>query len=375
METESTADGVQEPTPSIQRWGWLFAAPWLVFLVIQVFVLIDSGRPNWQVGLAIGLMAVFSVCFLLPFVRYSSAVLSGRTAETMAWAPLAGMLVIVALSIPLMSWSATAYFPYLVAYLAFHIPVRIALPASVALLLTMVLTLWIGGVLRELVYLVLVTGLTTVANFTSVVLIQRAGREEELLAEQRRLRERERLGRDLHDLLGHSLTVIAVKAELAEALAERSPAAARAEIVQIREVTRDALNRVRFTVGQMRNSTVSEEIAGLEISFAGTGTALEVAGTPGKLAPGLEQVLGWILREAATNVLRHARAEHCRIVWGEHTVRITDDGVGVPQQQADAVASSGNGVRNMDSRAREVGADFTIGPAPDGPGTTVEVSW
>lgn len=379
MEPESAAEGAERSTPTIQRWGWLFAAPWLVFLVIQVFVLIESGRPTWQVGSAIALMALFSACFLAPFVKYSSAVLSGRTTETLAWAPLVALLVIVVASIPVMSWSVTGYFPYLVAYLAFHIPSRISLPVTVALVLTLVLALWAGGVLRELGFLVLITGLTTVANFTSVILIQRASREEELLAEQGRLRERDRLGRDLHDLLGHSLTVIAVKAELAEALAERSPQAAKAEITQIRDLTRDALRRVRFTAGQMRNSTVAEEVAGLEVSFAGTGTELEVVGTAPHLSPRLEQVLGWIVREAGTNVLRHARAEHCRIEWSARSVRVSDDGVGVPTsvrgtRTDSGLPGSGNGVRNMSERAAEVGAQFALGPGADG-GTTVEVSW
>lgn len=372
MDAESSASPDADSTPTMQRWGWLFAAPWLVFLVIQVPVLIQTGRPSWQVGLAIALMVLFSVCFLFPYVKFSSAVLSGRTHERSAWVPLVAMVVIVLVSLPVMSWSAMSFFPYVVSYLAFHVRSRIALPVSAALFVGTVVALWVGGIIVEMGYLVLVMGLVTVATFTSVVLIQKAGHEEQLLAEQHRLREQERLGRDLHDLLGHSLTVIAMKAELAEALAERSPDMAKAEMTQIRELTRDALKRVRFTVGQMRNSSVSEEIAGLEVSFAGTGTELQIIGRPPELPPRLEQVLGWIIREAGTNVLRHARAEHCRIEWTAGSVRITDDGVGLPDGNAGQV--SGDGVRNMTTRAAEVGARAVIGPGPDG-GTSVEVAW
>lgn len=368
---EPAASPAEQPTPTIRRWGWMFAAPWLLFLVIQVVTLIQSDRPRWQVTTAITLMVLFAVCFMTPFVAYSSATLGGLTRRTLAWAPMLLMVLIIGVSVPLMSWSTTAYIPYLVAYLAFHTPTRIAMPIAAFALVAMTVTLWLGGVLDEMIYIVVVVALTAVANFTSVVMIQRTSREEELLAEQARLREQDRLGRDLHDLLGHSLTVIALKAELAEALAEKSPAAAKAELTQIRELTRDALTRVRFTVGQMRNSSVSEEIAGLKVSFAGTGTELEVTGEAPELSPRLQQVLGWIVREAGTNVLRHARATRCRIEWTGTGVRIIDDGVGIPSGGA---GPSGNGVRNMTARATEVGARVSIGPGPDG-GTSVEVTW
>ncbi|MDN5726470.1 MAG: histidine kinase [Propionibacteriales bacterium] len=401
MDTSAPTDSAGSVPPDrskVAQWGWLVAAIWLVFLVILAVRVINSDRPSWQIVLSVALMIMFATCFLAPFVAYSSAVLAETTDRPLAWAPLLVMVLIVIAQAPLVSWWVISFVPYFVAYLAFNVTTRIALPLSLAVVVALVIVVGAVGMLEEMTDMILITGVTTIANFTTVMMIKRAGQEEELQAERDRLRERDRLGRDLHDLLGHSLTVIAVKAELAEALAEASPGAAKAEVAQIRELTRDALDLVRFTVGQMRETTVSEEIAGLTVSFTGTGTDLEVTGRPARLGPRLEHVLGWIVREAGTNVLRHAGAERCRIEWSERRVRITDDGVGLPAHAespfavpgqrvgqaavhlanltADGSWSGGRGLRNMAARAAEVGARFSIGSGTHhGRGTTVEVSW
>jgi two-component system sensor histidine kinase DesK len=161
-------------------------------------------------------------------------------------------------------------------------------------------------------------------------------RNEELSAARAELaqlavaRERERFARDLHDLLGHSLSVIALKAELAGRLVRERPDDADREIAELEQVARTALGEVREAVSGYRQPTLDDELAGARMALAAAGIEPEVNRASLALAPEAEAVLAWAVREGATNVIRHSRATHCTITirsdgrraW----VEIVDDG-------------------------------------------------
>jgi two-component system, NarL family, sensor histidine kinase DesK len=147
---------------------------------------------------------------------------------------------------------------------------------------------------------------------------------------------RERIARDLHDLLGHSLSLIALKSELAAKLAERDPARAAAEIREVEQVSRQALGEVRAAVRGYRSLGLAAELAYAQKALEGAGLAVTVEGQPpARLAPAQETVLALALREAITNVLRHAQARRCQIHLGEADgrvcLRIHDDGRGLAE--------------------------------------------
>jgi len=146
------------------------------------------------------------------------------------------------------------------------------------------------------------------------------------------LAERERIARDLHDVLGHTLTVVAVKADLARKLIERDPLAAGRELDEIHATARAALAEVRIAVNGMRSTTLAQELAAARSALESAGIAVSSEMTVEPLPPLVETALAYVIREAATNVLRHSGARSCRIKLGREglqaALEIHDDGQG-----------------------------------------------
>lgn len=146
------------------------------------------------------------------------------------------------------------------------------------------------------------------------------------------LAERERIARDLHDLLGHTLTLVAVKADLARRLIDSDAAAARREIEEIHTAARAALADVRAAVSGMRSTTLAAELSAARRAFESAGIIYTGETTAEPLPPQMETTLAYVIREAATNVIRHSGARHCRITLacaaGEAALEIVDDGCG-----------------------------------------------
>lgn len=182
------------------------------------------------------------------------------------------------------------------------------------------------------------------------------------------LAERERIGRDLHDLLGHTLSMVALKSELAGKLLERDPLAARREIDEVGRVARDALSQVRRAVSGIRAAGLAAELASarLLLEFDGVDFRYERADVP--LTPELETGFALTLREAVTNIQRHARASHAKATLaadgGEAVLLVVDDGRGgnvVP----------GNGLLGMRERIESLGGRLRV-EAGVGRGTRIE---
>jgi two-component system sensor histidine kinase DesK len=169
-------------------------------------------------------------------------------------------------------------------------------------------------------------------------------------------RERERFARDLHDLLGHTLSVIALKTELAGRLLPDRPGDAQREIADVEEVARTALTEVRDAVSGYRQPTLDGELAGARLALSTAGMNVEVDRPDVALDPDVEAVLSWAVREGATNVIRHSRATRCslrvRARLSEASVEIVDDGIGAASASGDAgTPSSGVGDEGLDGRA------------------------
>lgn len=171
------------------------------------------------------------------------------------------------------------------------------------------------------------------------------------------LAERERIGRDLHDLLGHTLSLITLKSELAVRLFDRDPLAARREIVDVERVARDALGQVRRAVTGIRTAGIAAELASARLLLESDGIHLHYSGAETPLPPQLETVLALVVREAVTNVQRHARAGSVRIELdaGMHEVSllVADDGNGAP-------VVPGNGLEGMRERLAALDGRLTI---------------
>jgi two-component system sensor histidine kinase DesK len=172
--------------------------------------------------------------------------------------------------------------------------------------------------------------------------------------------ERERIGRDLHDLLGHTLSLVALKADLAGKLIGRDPQAAQREIGELAQVAREALGQVRRAVTGIRTVGLTAELAAARVLLDGEGTSLQVERDELTLTPEQETVLALCLREAVTNIHRHAAARNVRVslhgIAGRWRLQVEDDGRG-------GAIRPGNGLAGMRERLQAQGGSLRVEPA------------
>lgn len=178
-----------------------------------------------------------------------------------------------------------------------------------------------------------------------------------------RVAERERIARDLHDVLGHTLSLIAVKSELAARLVERDPAQAREEIASIGATARGALAEVREAISGFHEQSLDEAIEQARLALRAADVELVLERDPGIVLPRRsEGMLGLVIREAVTNIIRHARAHTCTLslrrsdagaAAGEIVIEIHDDGRG-------HIRAGGSGVEGMRARVESLGGRLEI---------------
>jgi two-component system sensor histidine kinase DesK len=186
-------------------------------------------------------------------------------------------------------------------------------------------------------------------------------RKQEEAEQMATIAERERISRDLHDLLGHTLSLITLKAELAGKLLERDPAACRREIGDIERSARAALSEVRSAVSGYRQTGFAHELEGARASLAAASIALRAEVQAFALPAAVENVMSLALREAVTNIVRHAGATSCELTLaledGMIVLRIADNGT----RLADGVAlRQGNGLTGMQERIAALGGKLAL---------------
>jgi two-component system, NarL family, sensor histidine kinase DesK len=168
--------------------------------------------------------------------------------------------------------------------------------------------------------------------------------------------ERNRIARDLHDLVGHSLTAITVKSNLARQLAAKESSSALAEITEVEQLSRQALADVRAAVSGYREVTLAGELARARELLRASGVVVDIPTSTEPIDAATQELFGWVVREGVTNVVRHARATRCTISLSTASIEIRDDGVA-----RDAL--EGNGLGGLRERALGAGAFLDAGPA------------
>ena len=168
--------------------------------------------------------------------------------------------------------------------------------------------------------------------------------------------ERERIARDLHDVLGHTLSLIIVKSTLAGKLLEKDPEKAKSEITDIEKVSREAMAEIRNTLRGYSTYKLSEEIQRAESALSSAGVTLQSETAEIKMTPAQESVVALIMREAVTNVVRHSQAKNCKLRLaasnGDCIFEIQDDGRG-------GSLLEGNGLRGMRERVEALGGTIS----------------
>jgi two-component system sensor histidine kinase DesK len=340
--------------PKADELGWTPYA-WLVYLGIFWFAaLVDDPTPaDWT------LTALGTVLFLpLYFWGYW---LSGRKALL----AVGGITLLGILFAPI-NWGSSVFFVFAAGHLGYVGPAAFAfrlllmlaaLPPLEAWLLDLSPFFWIPA----MVFSLLVGGINI--HFAGVrrsqAALRRTQDEVERLA---KLAERERIARDLHDLLGHTLTVITRKSELARRLANKDPERAATEIAEVEAVARDALKEVRTAVSGFRQTDFSTELAQARVALQSALIHFEAEVDTIDIEPATEQVLALALREATTNVLRHSQADSCRVRLDNlgDRVRLTVQDNGKGAAGSDGPGKGGLGLTGMRERVSALEGEFEV---------------
>lgn len=350
------------------RYGWLMAVVWMVFLAYPVFALTrSSAAPVWIiVGWAS--LVLFAVVYVVGFMRgFRSGRVPGDTPPMSQYVVLAILIALVLASVPATGASALSFLPFLMSYASYGLS-RVAhwVVSSAAVLITLACVLFLPDGINNSGILMIVVLLFAV-NSISTWLIRRAAEADVLSRELATSEGREAVARDVHDLIGHSLTVINLKAQLAGRLMDTDPEAARGELRQISELATEAIAGVRRTVAGARASSLDDQLATVSETLRSAGIAVTITGEPSVLSPAQGLTASWILREATTNILRHAEARAVTIQLLPGTIIVSDDGRGL-------TSGEGSGIRGMRERAAAAGAKIVMGTSTAG-GARVEVVW
>lgn len=190
----------------------------------------------------------------------------------------------------------------------------------------------------------------------NVALAQARSEVSRLAAENERIR----IARDLHDLLGHSLTTIIVKAELARRLTATDAGAAAAEIAEVEALTRASLADVRAAVSRYREPTVAGELATGRELLRAAGITADLPRSVDGLDERGRELFAWVLREGLTNVVRHSHAATCTVTLTADAVQIADDGTGGD------LGATGSGLSGLRERVDAAGGTIEAGPSPSG---------
>ncbi|MEW9528182.1 sensor histidine kinase [Microbispora sp. NPDC049125] len=215
----------------------------------------------------------------------------------------------------------------------------------------------------------LVWGVFTAAIIPAIIIrlweaireLQRTRRE---LAVAAVAEERLRFSRDLHDVLGHTLSVMVVKAEAVRRLAPVDAAAAAGQAADIEQIGRQALTEVRATVTGYRGRGLAAELESARTVLADAGVDASISTSVVRLPPETDALLGWAVREGVTNVIRHSGARSCGIDLrrgGGLVLEIRDDG---SPSAGERPAGGGNGLDGLRERVTAVGGEMEAGPLP-----------
>lgn len=336
--------------------SWYFGASIALIWLISIGqeIVLHSGSAL-AAAAGIALLLVFAAAFL--------------TGAPVAWSlPAerrllvgAGLLALSFALFPWIGWGVVGTWTYVgvlvgISVLSWRITWTVILGLGAVALLAAGLSdgwsediLWLPAIIVSISLMMAAFGRTTAAMNR----LRDTQAQLEVLAVER---ERNRVGRDLHDILGHSLTVITVKAELAGRLVEADPARARNEIAEVEALARGALVDVRATVAGFRGVNVSGELAAARSALDAAGIDAELPSSTESVPAERRELAGWVVREGVTNVIRHSGASHCRIVLGRGEIEVADDGCGPT-----AAAASSSGLAGLRERVESAGARMSVG--------------
>ena len=346
-----------------------FSAPWLIFLGYIYDGVLEPNAPVWKHVYVIICLVIFSItdvaAYTVPWVLPVSSYFRRLLLWTaLLFVPVCGVMLIAAIPPTDVLIGFTIYFVALWTF-SEDIPYSTRIRGAFAIAaVSWIIYMFSDGFpinFAEKSRLTLSLGAPMIGIMAFSYLIQMSKNADKTQAKLEMVSERERIAHDVHDVLGHSLTVITLKADLARKLLHADPDRADAELEAIAQLSRSSLAEVRSTVTRLRIPDFSGEIQASE-------RALQTASVTAKL-PDAERALSavgvnsslfsWVLREAVTNIVRHSQAGFCEVRVSNTGLEILDNGVGVPAEYA-----AGSGIKGMKSRVESAGGTLVVEDAP-----------
>jgi len=342
------------------RWGQvIWAVPWLLFQVFPIADIVSTDRPAAVRVLAAAGLAAFTVVYLRVIAHL------GRPRRLSPDFLLAAALGVALAAGFGANWAGLMI--YVSAAAASTLPHRWVWPVALAAAGVCAAVL-IADYSPELLFLPVICLLTAFAmqGTGHLMTLNRELQEaREELARNAVAEERMRFARDLHDLLGHSLSLIALKSELARRLAEVDPPRARQEMADVEEAARRALAEVRDAVSGYRQVSCGQALAEARAALSGAGIAVRLPARVPTLPGPVDAALGWVVREATTNVLRHSGARTVTVTLtedgAEAVLTVADDGRGPADD-----TEPGSGLAGLAERVGALGGALTGGAGRDG---------
>ncbi|WP_394148203.1 sensor histidine kinase [Shewanella atlantica] len=321
--------------------AWIYLVN-LVFYFIPMFL---TEMPLWEIGVSLLILPPFIYCYFW----------AHRSSKVKAVYPILAIIALGALITPINAGSL-ALFTFAGFFIGFYYSLRTAffgLLALLTLLTTLSLLLGINHYFFVLYggFLVLGVGLFGVAERKRVEAKCRQQQSEAEISQLATMLERERIGRDLHDIMGHNLSSISLKAELAEKLlAKDELEQARIQLRELNEIARDSLSQIRQTVSDYKHKGLSASVMQLCQTLRDKGLSVSLEGDLPILPSTLESQLILSITELCNNVIRHSQASHCVITFerltDEINISVTDNGT--PQS-----VTEGNGLSGIRERLSE----------------------
>ncbi len=354
---------------------WLIWVVWLPFLLPPIFTLLARKPSLPYLASILGINLVFAGLYLWATWRNGSALAGSIKAAPLSlrarWMVI-GALTILAALLALVGGNSSWMSPFIFtsAYIGGALPAKKAGWALAGLSGLTILTVRIvssnWSVLEGPLTYVIVVGIV-VMSFRQSILANRellTAREE--IARLAVANERLRIARDLHDLLGHNLSLITLKSELASRLIQANPDQAAAEMADVERTARKTLQEVREAVASYRQPTLESELQAAQeiLSAAGITVQMEGRNALGEIPARVEAALSWTVREGVTNIIRHSRAKQAVIQFtrdGQTAgIHITNDGAVLAGED-----ETGSGIPGLAERIAALGGQVDAGMQPD----------
>ena len=335
------------------------ATVWVFFLILPIIQLLLGSFAWWQrlLGLTgvLGFIAGYVWAFSTPDNRAPRVGVPPTGLPTrILLRELAVQAFFTVLTLPALGWWTVCFFPFFCSLILFSTTLRRGIPTVVMATGLLVAASLLWNTHPESHWQVLGISLTEVPIIIARIAVELQERRTSAERELALISQREAVGRDVHDILGHSLTVLTLKAEVARRLIERDPAAASRELDEVITLARGALADVRSTVTRLRSPDLANQVEATRTALSAAQIDVEMIGSAQDIPERQRALLAWALREATTNVVRHARATNVTVHLAPGMLRVSDDGVGL------AGDKPGNGLEGLRSRIEQEGGSLTM---------------